>query len=46
VFKHLDAPECRHCGYLGWAPLLEVADDDKPRRRPRKLSELRVTSVA
>jgi hypothetical protein len=47
VFKHLETPECQHCGYLGWAPLLEVAPDG-PRRRPRvrKLSEIRMTSVA
>ncbi|HUZ15520.1 MAG TPA: hypothetical protein VMU72_05000 [Gaiellaceae bacterium] len=46
VFKHLESPECQNCGYLGWAPLLEVAGDDKHRPRPRKLSELRLTSVA
>jgi hypothetical protein len=46
VFKHLDNPECQHCGYLGWAPLLVVTGGDKRRRRPRKLSELRLTSVA
>ncbi len=46
VFKHLETPECQNCGYLGWAPLLEVAADKKPRRRARKLSELRATSVA
>ena len=47
VFKHLETPECQHCGYLGWAPILEVAGDDGKRRpRVRKLSELRLTSVA
>ena len=47
VFKHLETPECQHCGYLGWIPLLEVADGDRRRRpRLRKLSELRLTSVA
>jgi hypothetical protein len=47
VFKHLDTPECQRCGYLGWAPVLEVAGDDNSRpRRPRKLSEPRLTSVA
>jgi len=47
VFKNLDTPECQHCGYLGWAPRLEVAEGDR-RRRPRfrKLSEVRDTSVA
>jgi len=48
VFKHLDTPECQHCGYLGWVPLLELTGDNDRRRRPRrrKLSELRLTSVA
>ena len=46
VFKHLETPECQHCGYLGWTPLLEVAGDPKRRRRVRRLSELRLTSVA
>lgn len=46
VFKHLETPECQHCGYLGWQPLLEVAANDKHRPRGRKLSELRLTSVA
>jgi hypothetical protein len=47
VFKHLETPECQHCGYLGWAPLLEVAEGDRRRRpRLRKLSEVRLTSVA
>lgn len=46
VFKHLESPECQHCGYLGWAPLLELAPDPKRRPRVPKLSELRLTSVA
>ena len=47
VFKHLETPECQHCGYLGWQPLLEVTEGDRRRRpRLRKLSELRQTSVA
>jgi hypothetical protein len=46
VFKHLESPECQNCGYLGWAPLLEVAGDDEHRPPARTLSELRMTSVA
>jgi hypothetical protein len=47
VFKHLETPECQHCGYLGWAPVLGLAGDPKRRSpRGRKLSELRLTSVA
>jgi hypothetical protein len=47
VFKHLDSPECQNCGYLGWVPVLEVAEGDRRRRpRARKLAELRQSSVA
>jgi len=47
VFKHLESPECQHCGYLGWAPILEVIEGDRRRRpRVRKLSEVRASSVA
>jgi hypothetical protein len=47
VFKHLDSPECQHCGYLGWQPLLEVTEGDRRRRpRVRKLAEQRRTSAA
>ena len=46
VFKHLETPECQHCGYLGWAPLLEVAGSGKRPPGVRKPSELRLISVA
>jgi len=47
VFKHLESPECQSCGYLGWQPLLEVAEGDRLRRpRLRRLSELRSASAA
>jgi Zn ribbon nucleic-acid-binding protein len=47
IYKHLETPECQHCGYLGWQPILEVTESDRRRRpRLRKLSELRQTSVA
>jgi hypothetical protein len=47
TFKHLDSPECQNCGYLGWVPVLEVAEGDRRRRpRLRKLSELKQSSVA
>ena len=48
VFKHLETPECQHCGYLGWVPVLELTGDNDRRRRPRlrKLAERRLTSVA
>jgi hypothetical protein len=46
VFKHFEAPECPHCGYLGWAPVLELTESE--RRRPRTEKQLAhgLTSVA
>jgi hypothetical protein len=29
VFKRFEAPECPHCGYLGWAPVLELTDAEQ-----------------
>ena len=46
VFKHLDAPECPECGYLGWAPALELADADLRPRKPRIARRRRLASVA
>jgi NAD-dependent SIR2 family protein deacetylase len=45
-FKHFESPECPECGYLGWAPVLEVteAEGRAPRERPR--AERRLPSVA
>ncbi len=36
-FKHFESPECPECGYLGWAPVLEVTEAERhiPRELPR-----------
>ena len=36
-FKHLETPECPECGYLGWAPVLELTESERraPRERPQ-----------
>ncbi len=47
VFKHLDAPECPECGYLGWAPAVELTDADRRRHRKRRVARRgRLASVA
>ncbi len=45
-FSHFESPECPECGYLGWAPVLEVAESDRrPTRKPAPV-ERRRASVA
>jgi hypothetical protein len=46
VFKHFEAPECPHCGYLGWTPVHELTENDRRRTQPRKRLVQRLTSVA
>ena len=46
VFKHFDAPECPQCGYLGWAPTLELTDDERRELRAHPVAERRLPSVA
>jgi hypothetical protein len=46
VFKHFEAPECPHCGYLGWAPVLELSETDRRGLRGRKHAAQRLTGVA
>jgi len=45
-FKHFESPECPECGYLGWAPVLEVKDTDRNASRERRRAERRLPSVA
>ncbi len=33
VWRRLESPECPQCGYLGWAPVLELAESE-PAKRP------------
>jgi hypothetical protein len=45
-FGHFESPECPECGYLGWTPVLEVAEAE-PRTRPElRPAERRLPSVA
>ena len=48
AFKHFESPECPECGYLGWAPVLEVTDAENERRAAgeRELAEQQLPSVA
>jgi hypothetical protein len=45
-FKHLEAPECPECGYLGWAPVLEPTKSDGRATRERPRGRRRLPSVA
>jgi hypothetical protein len=46
VFKHFESPECPHCGYLGWAPVLELTDTERRLPQPSTPVAQRLTSVA
>jgi hypothetical protein len=45
-FKHFESPECPECGYLGWAPLLEVTEAERRAPRERVRADRRLPSVA
>jgi len=45
-FKHFESPECPECGYLGWTPVLEVSEAERPAPRVPQLAEHRHASVA
>ena len=45
-FKHFESPECPECGYLGWAPVLEVKEADRRAQRERLRVSRRLTSAA
>ena len=45
-FKHFESPECPECGYLGWAPVLEVKESATPSPQLRRRTEPRVSSAA
>jgi ssDNA-binding Zn-finger/Zn-ribbon topoisomerase 1 len=45
-FKHFESPECPECGYLGWAPVLEVKETERQAPRKRQQAEHRLPSVA
>ena len=45
-FNHFEAPECPKCGYLGWAPVLEVKKTEPRVSHERVRAKRRVPSVA
>jgi hypothetical protein len=45
-FRHFESPECPECGYLGWAPVLELAEAEGPEPREHVQVGRRVPSVA
>jgi len=45
-FKHLESPECPECGYLGWAPVLELTEAERDRADEQPRTERRLPSVA
>jgi hypothetical protein len=45
VWKRFEAPECPHCGYLGWAPLLELSEPERKRLRERPVELRRALRV-
>jgi hypothetical protein len=45
-FKHFESPECPECGYLGWTPVLELAEAERRAPRERIEHKRRLPSVA
>jgi ssDNA-binding Zn-finger/Zn-ribbon topoisomerase 1 len=45
-FNHFEAPECPECGYLGWAPVLEVKKTEPRLSHERAQAKRRLPSVA
>jgi hypothetical protein len=41
VFRRFDAPECPRCGYLGWAPMLELSEAERNDLRERPVERRR-----
>ncbi len=45
-FNHFETPECPECGYLGWAPVLEVKKTEPRTSREQARAQRRLPSVA
>lgn len=46
-FKHhFESPDCPACGYLGWAPVLQLAKPEHTKPRKLQRAERRLHSVA
>jgi hypothetical protein len=46
VWQRFEAPECPRCGYLGWAPVVELSEVERRRLRERPVAERRIRVVA
>jgi hypothetical protein len=45
-FSRFETPECPHCGYLGWAPVLALAEPARDPKQPRADWRRLIRSVA
>jgi hypothetical protein len=45
VWKRFEAPECPQCGYLGWAPVLELNEVERKKLRDRPVEQRRIIRV-
>jgi hypothetical protein len=45
-FKHFEAPECPQCGYLGWAPVLELTEAERSAPKVPAPEQQPIKSVA
>ena len=43
VFRRFDAPECPRCGYLGWAPTLELTETERTGLRELPVEQRRLS---
>lgn len=44
--RHLEGGECPRCGYLGWAPSLELTEPTRRLLRERPVESRRLRAVA
>lgn len=44
--RHLDPAECPRCGYLGWAPMLELTECERAELRDHPVELRRLHAVA
>jgi ribosomal protein S27AE len=45
-WHRLESPECSRCGYLGWAPMLELTEAERGHLREHPVEERRLRPVA
>jgi hypothetical protein len=44
-FNHLESPECPDCGYLGWAPMLDLSHAEREELRKRPVEQRRIARI-